>query len=154
MDVCLSHNQMAKAPLMLRLCAALLLYLTLASAAQAENTVGPSNAILCNKVAIQEVGFTTATILVPAIAGQTIFICGWNVTNTGANASVAFTSGTFGAANCDTGTKKLSPSFTVSSNSPNQDHIQIAGNSSNLSQAVCITSSAVTVSVMLWYSQF
>ena len=139
---------------MLRLCAALLLTLTLASAAQAENTIGPSNAILCNKVAILETGFTTATILIPAVAGQTIFICGWNVTNTGANSVVAFTSGTFNATNCDTGTKKLSPSFTVSSNSPNQDHIQIAGSSSNLSQAVCATSTLATVSVMLWYSQF
>ncbi len=139
---------------MLRFCAALLLLLTLASAVQAENVVGPSNAILCNKIAIQEVGFTTATILVPAVAGQTIFICGWNVTNTGVNATVLFTSGTFGAANCDTGTKKLSPSFTVSSNSPNQDHTLNAGSSSNLSQAVCVTSSAVTVSVLLWYSQF
>ncbi len=139
---------------MKRLCAALLLSLTLSSAAQAENTVGPSNAILCNKIAILETGFTTAAILIPAIVGQTVFICGWNVTNTGTNAVVAFTSGTFGAANCDTGTKKLSPSFTVSSNSPNQDHIQIAGNSSNQSQAVCATSTLATVSIMLWYSQF
>src|SRR5713226_171253 len=103
MDVCPGYNQMAKITLMLRFCAALLLLLSLASAAQAENVVGPSNAILCNKVAILETGFTTATILIPAITGQTIFICGWNVTNTGTNSVVAFTSGTFNAANCDTG---------------------------------------------------
>src|SRR5229473_8459130 len=109
MDVCPGYNQMAKITLMLRFCAALLLLLSLASAAQAENVVGPSNAILCNKVAILEIGFTTATVLVPAITSQTIFICGWNVTNTTTSASVAFTSGTQTTNPCDTGTKKLSP---------------------------------------------
>ncbi len=130
---------------MLRFCVALLLSLTLASAAQADNVVGPSNAILCNKIAILVIG---------AITSQTIFICGWNVTNTTTSASVAFTSGTQTTNPCDTGTKKLSPTFSVSSTSPSQDHTLNAGTSSSLSQAVCATSSAATVSVLLWYSQF
>jgi len=125
-----------------------------APTANAENVSGPTNLILCNKVAVQEVGFTTSTAIVPAVAGQTIFLCGWNVTNTGANGTIAFTTGTQTTNPCDTGTKKLSPTFNVSSNSPNQDHSQYASNSSNLSQALCATSSAATMSVLIWYAQF
>jgi hypothetical protein len=135
------------------LLAALCLLLCL-SAARAENVSGPTNLILCNKIAVLEAGASGSQIVVPAVAGQTIFVCGWNVTNTGANGTIAMTSGTQTTNPCDTGTKKLSPTFNVSSNSPNQDHSQYATSSSNLSQAVCANPSAATFSVLIWFAQF
>jgi len=70
------------------------LWLALASAAWAENTVGPSAQILCNKVANVAIGPTTATQIVAGIAGQSIFICGYQVSNTGTTGSFTLISGT------------------------------------------------------------
>jgi len=55
---------------------------------------------------------------------------------------------------CDTGIKKLSPAFTVSSNSPNATQTQYATQSSIAGQALCINPSAVTFTALVWYAQF
>lgn len=139
----------------LRLALSLLLALSLSLPyAFAENVVGPTNLIGCNKVAVLEVGASGTQQVIPAIAGQTIFLCGWNITNTGANGTIAILSGTQTTTPCDTAPKKLSPTFNVSSNSPNQDHQQYASNQSNLSQQLCVNTSANTFSALIWFSQF
>src|SRR6266550_4011548 len=133
------------------LCAALLL-LFCAGAAQAENTVGPTAQILCNKIATLAVGPTSSTQMVAAVTGQSIFICGWHVTNTGAAGTFTFTNGT--GSNCGTGTATIIPPTNVTSSAPSADHISLATIQVPQSNAFCVTPSAATISVVIYYSQF
>jgi|SRR5882724_84424 len=140
---------------MRKLCAALvLLLLLLWPCAAIAQYVGTLTQIQCNKIAIVEAGTAGVQIAVPAVAGQTISICGWNITNSGTNGTMAITFGTQTTTPCDTGIKKLSPAFTVSSNSPNATQTQYATQSSSTGQALCINPSAVTFTTLVWYAQF
>src|SRR6266478_4721048 len=69
---------------------ALLLLLAFTSVAQAENTVGPTTQIICNKVAISTISSATTTSLVAGVAGQSIFSCGWHVTTSQAAPGISF----------------------------------------------------------------
>src|SRR6266436_7151332 len=129
----------------------LLLLLAFTSIAQAENTVGPGAQILCNKVATLAVGSSTITQMVAAVAGQSIFICGWHVTNTAAGGTFSFQNGT--GSNCGTGTATLIPATNVTSSAPSADHISLATLQVPVGNAFCITPIA-TISAIVYYSQF
>src|SRR6266404_228770 len=139
---------------MKKLCAALILLLLLWPSAAFAQYVGTLTQIQCNKVAIVEAGTSGVQIAIPAVAGQSISICGWNITNSSTNGTMAITFGTQTTIPCDTGIKKLSPAFTVSSNSPNASQTQYATQSSIAGQALCINPSAATFTALVWYAQF
>ena len=79
---------------MRKLSVALFLWLAFFGTAWAENTVGPSAQILCNKVANVAIGPTTATQIVAGVAGQSIFICGYQVTTNSTAGTFTFIFGT------------------------------------------------------------
>lgn len=136
---------------MRKLSAALFLWLAFAGAALAENTVGPSAQILCNKVATLTAGPAVITQMIPAVAGQSIFLCGWHVTNTAAAGTFSFQNGT--GSNCGTGTTTIIPATNVTSSAPSADHISIATIQVPQGNAFCITPIA-TISAIIFYSQF
>jgi hypothetical protein len=144
---------------MRNLLAAFLLFLGLTSAALAENTVGPSNQVLCNKIAVMAVGPTTSTLLVAAVTGQTIFVCGFQVTNTGAAGTFTFTSGS--GATCGTGTTTQIPPMNVTNAAPATYNVGVAqwaipptAAVPPVAQALCVTPSVATIAVVVWFSQF
>src|SRR6266567_5571577 len=106
--------------------------------------VGPTNTILCNKIATLTAGPTTITQVVSAVAGQGISLCGWHVTNTAATGSFSVCYGT--GANCGTGTTTIIPSMNVTSTAPSGDHTQYADFTAPLANAICITPSVATIS--------
>ncbi len=140
---------------MKNLCAALF-FLLCASAAQAENVVGPSNAILCNQVAYAAPSTATTTILVPAVAGKIIVICGWHVTSsTTTDNSFAFVRGTQTTTPCDTGPVTIIGALHIINSAPSVDHVSVASLSTPVAQQVCVTTTAATaLQIVLWYTQF
>ena len=141
---------------MRKLSAAFLLWLAFAGAARAENTVGPTTQIICNKVAIATISSATTTSLVAGVAGQSIFSCGWHVTTSQAAPGISFQFeyGTQGGP-CTTPTI-LSPAFNVSNTAPSSDHISIATSSAPAAAQVCVVSGAGTTNLAIefYYSQF
>jgi hypothetical protein len=137
---------------MKRLCAALLLFLGLAGAALAENAVGPSNAILCNKSIAVAAGSSSITQVVAAITGQAINFCGWSVTNTGATGTFSVQTGT--GTNCGTNTVTVVPALSITSTAPATDHVSTAWLTSPISSELCWTPSVATISAIFYYSQF
>jgi hypothetical protein len=132
-----------------------LLALLWASPALAQGTiVGPGNAILCNAIGSMPVGPTSATVVIPAVAGKTIFICGWHFTNTAAAGTFSITTGTQTSTPCDTGTVTILPPTNVTSTAPDTYNVDYAQTSSKVSQALCITPSAATIAGIVFYSQF
>src|SRR6266446_1813968 len=111
--------------------------------------VGPATVIYCNKTATLT-GVAVITQVVAAIAGQAISICGWHVT-----ASVAGTFQLFygTGANCVTGNTALTPAFNVSAQAPSADHTDYAHIGVPAGNALCVTPSATTVQVLVYYSQ-
>src|SRR5882724_2808536 len=121
MDVCLGINNLVQDSIMRKLCAALLLLLCV-SAAQAENTVGPTAQVICNKFVQTTISSSTTTSLVAGVAGQSIFICGWHVTTTQTATfpTFQFEYGTQGGP-CTTPTP-VTPAFGVTNTAPSSDH--------------------------------
>ncbi len=113
--------------------------------------VGPTNTILCNKIATLTAGPSTITQVVAAVAGQSISLCGWHVTNTAATGTFSISYGT--GANCGTGTTVVIPVMSVTSTAPSGDHTQFATFSAPTANALCITPAA-TVSAVIYYAQF
>src|SRR6266852_3912976 len=101
----------------------LLLLLAFTGVAQAENTVGPSAQILCNKVANVAVGPSTATQVVAGVAGQSIFICGYQITNTAATGTFSLIYGT--GSTCTTPTT-LVTTQNVTSTAPATYNVGVA----------------------------
>lgn len=130
----------------------LFLFLSLCISAHAENTVGPTNLVICNKVATMAVGPNSITQIVAAVSGQTIFVCGWEVTNTGATGTFSFQSGT--GSNCGTGTATLIPALNITNTAPSVDRQQNATIQLPLSAALCITPSVATIAAVVWFTQF
>jgi hypothetical protein len=133
------------------LLAALLLFSSLAGV-RAENTIGPSNQVLCNKSITIATGGSTTAQVIAAISGQAIFICGWHVTNTAASGTFALVYGT--GSNCGTGTTALLQAMNVTNTAPSSDHISIASLSTPINQALCWAPSVATISGIIYYSQF
>ncbi len=140
---------------MKKLSAALLLWLALTGAAQAENTVGPSAQILCNKSAFVSPTTATTTAIVSGIAGQSIFLCGWHVTSILSTTSTfLFEYGTQGGP-CTTPTA-ITPAFNVTSAAPSSDHISLATIQIPAGAQLCVVTGAGTTgdAVIVYYSQF
>src|SRR6266403_4170045 len=87
MDVRLSHNQMAKATLMLRFRAALILLLLLWPSAAFAQYVGTLNQIQCNKTASITTATATTTSVLTGVVGQATHICGYLITSSVASGS-------------------------------------------------------------------
>jgi len=141
---------------MRKLCAALLLLLCV-SAAQAENTVGPTAQVICNKFVQTTISSSTTTSLVAGVAGQSIFICGWHVTTTQASSPVTFQflSGTHTTTDCDTTPVNITPAFNILNTAPSADHISLATIQVPLAKQLCVASVGVTnLAVIVYYSQF
>ena len=138
----------------MRLALALALGLSLLAGPALADSVGPPNAILCNKIATFT-GLAANTVLIPAVAGQTINFCGWHVTTSSVTSvTFAISMGTQTTNPCDTGTKTVTPALSILNSAPSSDHIDYAVTSSNPSQALCITPSSTTESGVIYYAQY
>jgi len=137
----------------LKLFLSLLLALTLLYVGPAwpENTIGPTSQILCNKVANVAVGATGNTQIVAGIAGQSIFLCGWQVTNTAAAGTFSFVYGT--GATCTSSTTLVTPQ-SITSTAPSAYNVAAAQMQAVPGTTLCVNPSAATIAVTIWYSQF
>ena len=136
---------------MKRLLLAIFLALSFSGVAFAENTVGPSNAALCNKVANVAVGPTSATQLVAGVAGKSIFICGWQITNTGATGTFSLIYGT--GSTCTTPTTLVTPQ-NITSTAPSTYNVGVAQMQTIAGATLCVNPSVNTIATTLWFSQF
>ena len=136
---------------MKNLCAALLILLGLASAAQAENSVGPSNQVLCNKVANVAVGPIAATQVVAGVANQSIFVCGFQVTNTAATGTFSIVTGT--GTTCTSPTVLVTPQ-NVTNTAPATYNVGVAQMQAVAGSTICVIPSVATIATTIWYSQF
>jgi hypothetical protein len=119
--------------------------------------IGPAQTTICNKVATLAVGPTTITQVIPpgAVAtpsNQSIFICGWHITNTGATGTFTLTVGS--GVNCASNSAVVIPAVNVTSTAPSADHIDYASQQVPPGLTLCVTSSVATISYVFWYSQF
>ena len=138
---------------MKKLGAALLIYLGLASAALAQQIVGPQNLILCNKVATFT-GAAGLAQLIAGVSGERVYICGWHVTSTSATTTTfTLVSGATTTTPCDTAATTLLPALNVTITAPSADHIDYASQQSVISQNVCVNAPA-TITGLIYYSQF
>lgn len=137
--------------MMKKLSVALLFWLAFAGATLAENTVGPSAQILCNKVANVAAGPTTATQIVAGVAGQSIFVCGWQITNTGATGTFTFIYGT--GATCTSPTTLVTVQ-NITSTAPSTYNVGVAQMQVPAGATLCVTPSVATVATTIWFSQF
>lgn len=137
-----------------------LAFLVLMPGAQAQGPiVGPGQTILCSnplRGGVPSGGFVGTAALAQiqgmgGIAGQSIYICGWHITNSAASGTFAFSYGT--GTNCGTGTTVLIPPVNVSSSAPATDHIDYAFIQIPAGNSLCQNSTA-TVSGAVWFNQF
>jgi hypothetical protein len=124
--------------------------------------IGPANAILCSQISnnnLTGTGSTVTTSLVAGVAGQTIVICGWHVTQSGTTAGTfQLEYGTQGGP-CTSPTV-LTPAFSVSSTAPATDHIDYASlsvpksSATQLNQLCLVTTGAATstLQIGIWFA--
>lgn len=125
-----------------------------AGSALAQGQVGPPNMILCNKT-VAFSGVNAVTKLVSgASTGKSVFICGWHVTNTAASGTFTMTYGTKTTNECDTANGTILPAMNVTSSAPSSDHIDYASTQAPVNTDLCVTPSAITLSGIIYYSQF
>ena len=124
--------------------------------------VGPPNNIQCNQLSnlnLTGTGSSVTTSVVAGVAGQTIVICGWHVTESGTTAGTfQLEYGTQGGP-CTSPTV-MSPGFSVSSTAPATDHIDYASLSvprstaGQLNQLCVVTTGAATstLQIGIWFA--
>jgi hypothetical protein len=131
-------------------------WLACVAPALADNTVGPTNQIICNKTVALTIASATTTSAIAGVAGQSIFICGWHVTTTQAATfpTFQFEYGTQGGP-CTTPTA-VTPAFGVTNTAPSADHVSIATIQTPAGTQFCVVSGATTtnLAIELYYSQF
>jgi hypothetical protein len=138
---------------MKRLLLALGLALTLSSSALSQPTIiGPAQTAICNQISSLAVGPTTITTAIAGKTGQSIFLCGWHITNTGATGTFTLTIGS--GANCVTSPTVVVQAANVTSTAPSADHVEYATTQIPGGQSLCVTSSVATISYVFWFSQF
>lgn len=123
--------------------------------ALAENSVGPTNLIVCNQIAVQAVGVNSSTKMISGSAGKNLVICGWDVSNTGATGTFTFTSGT--GSNCGTGSATVIPALNITNTAPAVDVQQYARFGVGTPAApldFCITPSVTTIAAVVFFAQF
>ena len=132
---------------------ALLVVLMSASPALAQPTIiGPAQTAICNQITSLAVGPTTITTAIAGKAGQSIFLCGWHITNTGATGTFTLTIGS--GANCVTSPTVIVQAANVTSTAPSADHVEYATAQIPAGQSLCVTSSVATIAYIFWFSQF
>jgi hypothetical protein len=128
----------------------------LGTPAWAENTVGPTNQVICNKAAQLTISSATTTSVVAGVAGQSIYTCGWHVTTTQTSTfpTFQFEYGTQGGP-CTSPTV-VTPAFGVTNTAPSADHISIATIQIPSGNQVCVVSGTNTTNLAIefYYSQF
>jgi hypothetical protein len=129
----------------------LALVLLCAGPARSENTVGPSNAILCNKVANVPIGVSTATQIVAGVAGQSIFVCGYQVSNTAAVGTFTLI---FGTGSTCTSPTTLVTVQNVTSTAPATYNVGVAQMQTLPGATLCVIPSVATIATTIWFSQF
>jgi hypothetical protein len=123
--------------------------------ARAQPTIiGPAQTAICNQVQFMAAGPTTITQIVAGKAGQSIFVCGWHVTNTGTTGTFSIQISTSAGANCGGAPTTIIPAVNVTSSAPSADHIEYAWTQVPAGQSICITPSVATISAVMWFSQF
>lgn len=139
---------------MRKLVAALSLLLALCAApARAENTIGPSNQVLCTQLVFQAASIASLKTLLAGVAGKTIFICGWHVTSSAATVSTfQFSTGT--GTDCATTNTNLTPAYNVINTAPATDHVSIASLSLTPGNNLCVTSSTTSLQISVWVGQY
>ena len=123
--------------------------------AHAENTVGPTNQIICDKQASVSPATATTTSVVTGVATKSIYMCGWHVTSTQSGSTTfQFEYGTQGGP-CTSPTT-LTPAFSVTSTAPSGDHISIASFSVPAGAQLCVVTTGATVAqaIIVYYAQF
>ena len=142
---------------MKKLALSLLALLALCGTAQAQ--VGPPNQVLCNQTAFVSPSTATTTAMISAVAGKTIFICGWHVTSTVATQNTfQFEAGTQGGP-CTSPTA-FTPAFGVINSAPSVDHIEFATLSfaspvGGTQQQICVVTTAATaLQILVWFGQY
>jgi hypothetical protein len=141
---------MRKLALALALLSALSLWGASPLAVRAQ-VVGTPNAITCNKIAQLAVGTSTITQIVAAPSGlSAISICGFHVSNTGSTGTFSFQYGT--GSNCGASPTTLWPATNVTSTAPSIDHIDYASIGVPSANALCVTPSVNTISVVVYYA--
>jgi hypothetical protein len=140
-------------------------------APKGEAQVGPPNSVLCNHLAQATTSAATASSVlvidgpagsqatVRGVAGKTIYICGWHVTNATSAAQGTFqlVGGTDSATTPGCGGTQtiLTPPFDVTNTAPATDHIEFAGLNLPVGQQLCVTTTgAVTEHIGVWILQF
>jgi urease alpha subunit len=122
-------------------------------AAQAENTVGPSNQVLCTQLVFQSASTASLATLLAGAPGKIIFICGWQVTSSNAAASTfQLSSGT--GTNCGTTNTNITPPYNVTSTAPATDHVSIASISLPVGNNLCVISSGTSLQIGIWVGQY
>ena len=139
---------------MRKLVAALSLSLALCAApARAENTIGPTNQVLCSQLATQASSIASLQTLVAGVTGKTIFICGWHVTSSAATVStfqLSYGTGT----NCGTTNTNITPAYNIINTAPSTDHVSIATLNIPVGTNLCIISSTTSLQIGVWYGQY
>jgi hypothetical protein len=138
---------------MKRLLLTLGLLLSLSASARAQPTIiGPAQTAICNQITSLAVGPTTITTAIAGVAGKSIFVCGWHITNTGATGTFTLTVGS--GANCVTSPTVIVQAANVTSTAPSADHVEYATSQIPVGQSLCVTSSVATIAYVFWFSQF
>lgn len=114
--------------------------------------VGPVNQVFCNQIGTLTSNNIVTTQVVSGTANQTIYVCGWHITNTGASGTWAIVTGT--GTNCGTGQVTTIPGQNVTSNAPSADHIDYAQFSLPAGNALCITPSVNTIAGVIYFAKF
>ncbi len=118
---------------------------------EAENVVGPSAQVLCNKVANVAAGPTSATQIVAGVATQSIFVCGYQVSNTGTTGLFTFI---FGTGSTCTSPTTLITTQNVTSTAPATYNVGVAQMQVPPGATLCVTPSAAGIATTIWFSQF
>lgn len=130
-----------------------LLALLCATPARAENTVGPTNLIFCNKTAAASPATATTTSLIAGSSGVIINICGWEVTSAQSGVTTfQFEYGTQGGP-CSSPTT-LTPAMNITSTAPSVDRQQYAYVSLPAGSQLCVVTTGATVgqSILIFYA--
>lgn len=134
--------------------------------------VGPIGGIQCNNMGqastvtaavtssvLTLVGASGSQPVLRGVAGQRIYVCGWQVTNgtSAVNGTFQLVAGTDAATTPGCGGTQtiLTPTFDVTNTAPATDHAQFAMFSLAAGQQLCVTTTgAASMHIGIWLGQY